>query len=295
MAGSNEAVATKLQLNGKEYCWVSIDPRVRFSFVDPQGELNCGTLAALKELVTQGPHYVRLHVVLEPSPAQWDTLLPLIGYTEGASDTFTPNHAPPAFAAQVDYGGVDVANFTSGKVDVAIARGQQGLHPVALELQIAFTDVNFDSAWSATAITEDAPYEFTSGTLEVYDAARPFNAFVWVHNNHLRLRYNNSVTPDAIQSVMTTINVGVNTPFTADEVILIQRAIDETLRLEGVNVEIVFTHATRSLSFIHPVCLFEGQLPKVLRKDLEVRLYEFFKAYSESGNPEVSIVNDITV
>src|SRR5690606_3848541 len=193
---TSEAVASKLQLNGQEYCFVRAVDRSRLSVVDPNGQIICGSYAHKGERLRPGPRLIRLHTLMYPTPAEWNTLLPLIGYTE-SSDDFTPNDAPTTFNAQVKYDGAGTGNYVTGKIDKAIARGQQGLNPVSLELQMVFQDFNMDSPFSAASPDTDFSYEFSSGTLQVGSTGattRLFNSFVWVHDNHLASRFNNQVT-----------------------------------------------------------------------------------------------------
>lgn len=292
MSGSLESVITQVQLNGQEYCFVKAEDRTRFSYVDPNGHIICGTLDQIAEHVTEGIRLPRVHILLEPTPAEWTTLIPLMGYTTSGGGIFTPTD-PPEFNVQVKYGSVDTGNYVNGKVDVAIARGQQGMNPLSLELQIVSKDYNLDTAWSASAYAEDAAYEFTTGTLELYSASRRFNSFVYSHNNNLRQRFNNSVTADVIQSVSRVIHFGVNTPFTADEVDIVQHFMSAA-RLEGVAGTATFTRGNQSLEFDAPYMLWEAKAPDIIRKDAEVRNMAFFKVFAAGSDPMVTLTSDST-
>lgn len=293
LTATNEAVASRLQLNGQQYCFVKVQDQSSFKFVDPNGELICSSYDHRDERVAIGPRLIRLHVLLEPTPEEYNLLLPLIGLTE-AADVFTPTNSLTSFNAQVDYSGVDVGNYLVGKVDKAIWRGQQGLAPVSLELQMIFQDFNLDSAFSATAAGLNAPYEFTSGVFGMGatgDTTRRFNSFVCVHDNHLRARFNNAETADNIINVQRTVHLGINTPYTASEDDLLIDGITNSTRLTGQQANLAFTRSPQSMTFDFPNLKWEAKPPDITGKTQETRLMQYYKAYTLSTGALYSITN----
>lgn len=290
LVATAESVGARLSLNGQEYCFTRIEDRSRFAFVDPNGEIICNTYDHHAERVAIGPRLIRLHVLMEPTPEEIDLLLPLIGYTE-VTDAFTPKDTLTEFDAQVDYDGTDVGNYRSGKVDTAVLRGQQGLAPVSLELQMVFQDYDLDSAFSGTSVTLNAPYEFTAGNLGLSSTGgdnRLFNSSVWVHNNNLRARFNNNVTADNIVMTQRTMFLGVNTPFTSAEVDLLQEAVVDSTRLTGWEAFLTFTRGAQSLQGEFTNLKWEAKPAGVPRKDAEIRNMMYMKAYKEGADPVVT-------
>ena len=294
LVATSESVGARLSLNGLQHCFVRAEDHSRFALVDPNGELMCSGYDHLEERVAIGPRLIRLHVLLYPTPERWDALLGLIGFTEGGSDVWTPMDTLTEFNAQLDYDGVDVGNYLSGKVDVAIIRGQQGLNPVSCELQMIFQNADLTAAFSGTAETKNAAYEFTSGTLGLGSTgadSRLFNSFVIVYNNHLRVRFNNQTTATNIANTQRTIHFACNTPFTSSELDLLSDAIVDSTRLSGQEATLAFTRSPQSMSWFFENLKWETSFPSIPRKDAEIRLGQQYKAFAQGSDPVVTVTN----
>lgn len=297
LTASAEGVGARLSLDGLEYCVARIEDHSGFKYVDPNAELMCNTYDFLAERVALGPRTVRLHVLLYPTPERWDTLWPLIGYSE-TTDVFTPKDTLDEFSAQVDYDGTDAGNYLNGVVDQAIVRGQQGLAPVSCELQMLFQDYNLTAAFSGTAETLNAAYEFTSGTLDMDPTTaatdRDFNSFVLVHNNNVRARFNNSVTADNLALTQRVVDFGVNTPFRSTEQELLADAVVDADRLVGQAADLTFTRGAQSMKLEMPKLRTENAIPSILKKTDEIRLTQFFRAYKKDGSEVLTITNTLS-
>lgn len=295
MAGATPTNATGLALNGYQFCFVKIQDLSRFTFVDPNNRLICGGYGHKLERVTPGMQIFRLKVLLEPHPGELDILLPLIGYTEGSTDTFTPKSALDEFTTLIRRkSSTNVTHtYSNCVINKAIFRGQKGLHPVSVELDLFARGFSEGSTFSPSAITADAPYAFTMGALSLGGASRPFDSFAWVHDNHVQERWNNSVTATALQNVERTIHLGVNTPYTDDEDDLLTTFISSG-REAGIAASLTYTNGGQSLAFAHTKVLWEGTPPSIGPKPAEVRMFQFYKAYENGANPEVTITQDAT-
>ena len=294
LTATSEAVASRLQLNGQEYCFVRAQDQSRILVVDPNNEIICGGYAHRGERVRPGPRLIRLHTLLYPTPTAWNTLLPLIGYTE-SDDVFSPTNSLTTFSAQVDYDLGGTGNYRNGKVDRAIARGQQGLNPVSLELQMVFEDFDMDAEFSASSPDIDFSYEFTSGTLSLGSTGVPerkFASFVWVRDNHLRSRLNNETTPTNIATTQRTIHLGISTPFTTDESDLLTDPLDDATRIAGQVGSLLFSVSPQSLQFEFPQLVWtEAKPPDIERKDAEIRIDQYYKAFQSGSTDDCTITN----
>ena len=293
LTSTNEAVASRLQLNGQQYCFVKVQDQSKFAFVDPNPEIICGNYDHQEERVAIGPRLIRLNVLMMPTPEEYDLLLPLIGFTE-TTNVFAPKNNLTVFNAQVDYSTVDVGNYLQGVVDKAIFRGQQGLSPLSLELQMVFQDYNLSSAFSATALTTaNAPYEFTSGVLSLGETGattRRFNSFVCVYDNQVRSRFNNATTADNLPNTQRIVHLGVNTPYTASEDDLLIDATTDSTRLAGQQASVAFTRSPQSMTFDFGNLKWEAKAPDIV-KSAETRLMQFYKALRVGTDPVMTITN----
>lgn len=297
LTATAEGVGVRLSLNGLAYCVARVEDHSGFKYVDPNAELMCGSYDWYSERVAIGPRIVRLHVLLYPTPERWDTLLPLIGYTETA-DVFTPKNTLTEFSAQVDYDGTDTGNYLNGVVAMAIIRGQQGLTPVSCELQMVFQDYNLTASWAGTAETLNAPYEFTAGSMTMdpttASTSRDFNSFVFVHNNNVMSRFNNSVTADNLAMTQRVVNFGVNQPFRSTEQELLADAVVDADRLIGQAASLTFTRGAQSLQLDMPRLKTESAIPSVLKKTDEIRLMQFFQAYRDTDDEVATFTNTLS-
>lgn len=295
---TNEAVASRLSINGQQYCFVKVEDKSEFKYVDPNGQIICGGYDHQGERVAIGPRLVRLHTLMYPTPEEWDLLLPLIGFDEDA-DVFTPKDTLTSFNAQVDYSGVDVGNYKTGVVDKAIARGQQGLTPVSLELQMVFQDFDLTAAFSGTSMTLNAPYEFTASSSGFQLGStgantRRINSFVWVYDNQVKGRFNNSITADNLPNTQRIVHLGVNMPYTGDEDDILTDGIVDATRLTGYEANLTFTRSPQSLAFAFENLKWETSPPSVGPKGEETRLMTFWKCYAESTDPLMTITSTLS-
>jgi hypothetical protein len=295
MAGATSTQVTGLAINGTKICFVKVVPYSRRMFVDPNGEIICGDLDHNLELVSPGIEIHGFKCLLEPHPGELDILVPLIGYAESPTDTFTPTDTLTEFTSLVR--NKTTTNVTDSyancKVNEAIFRGQKGSHPLSLELDIWSLTMTEGSTFSPSTITEQAPYAFTRGALSLRGTATAFSNFVWIHRNHLQRRFNSSVTADVLQNTQRTVHFGCNTPYTDDEDD-IKATFNSSGREAGIAGSVTFTNSTKSLALSMPKMLWEGTPSQIGPKDDEVRLNQFYKCYSTGGGAVCTITQDNT-
>lgn len=292
---ATEAIATGVAINGTRVCFVSAQPLIKYEYVDPNDHLMCGVLDDVIETVTPGIEHHGWRILLEPHPAELDLLIPLIGYTESPTDTFTPLDTLTTFTTLVRLksstaNAISTANCV---VDKAIFRGQKGLNPVSLQLDILGRSSSETATFSPSTLTRAAPYPFTSGVLTLDSTARKFDQFVLVHDNHVRKRFNNSVTADTLANVRRTIHLGVNTVYDDDTDDLLTTFIAST-RNTGIAANLQFTRNNQELTWDFTKVLWSATPPSIPGKEAEVRMYQFYQAVKSGSDDLCTITQDAT-
>jgi hypothetical protein len=296
MASSTEWMATGLSINGFSYCYVRIVPLIKYTFVNANPQIMCGSLDHIAERVLPGIQLHGWRILMAPHPGEIDKLLVWQGYSE-ASDVFTPTDTLPEYnvAVRLKADAVNVWTTTACKVDKAIWRAQMGMNPLMLQLDvIGKTSVPDGEAWSPTSITTDSPYEFTSsnGAFSIDGTVRAIRSWVFAQHNHLQTRFNNSVTADVVANTMRTIHTACDTPWSDDEQDLLTTATGSG-REDGVPISCTFTHGNQSLQFATPLNVWEAKPPSVLSKSADLRLDQYYLAI-KGADPVATITHDPT-
>lgn len=295
MAGATSTQVTGLAINGTKICFVKVVPYSKYYYVDPNDRVICGDLDHNHELVSEGIQIHGFKCLLEPHPGELDVLVPLIGYTESPTDSFAPTDSLTEFTSLIKLkSSTNVTHSYGGcKVNRAIFRGQKGMHPVSLELDIWAKTLTEGSSFSPSTLTEQAPYAFTKGTLSLRSTETAFSRFAWIHDNRLQRRINNATTADVLQNVERVVHFGCNTPYTDDESDILSTFLGAS-RTTGIAGELNYTNGTKRLIFNMPKMLWEASPVAIGPKPEEVRLEQFYKLYSSGGAAVCTITQDNT-
>lgn len=302
MAGTaqTQSIVTQLALNGKEFCFVSVQNQSVWHLVDGSDRTMCGVLDHISAHVVPGITVMRCSVLLEPTPEELDVLFPLLGFTESPTDTFTITDTIPAFTMIQDLS-AKVHTYSGCKVDKWFLRGQKGLTPVTLELQILGLSMSEGAAgsFSADAISATGPYAFSMGTLTLRSETRAFDRFVLMGDHHMNVQHNNSVNATSIAATQRTLALGVSTPYTfsatasEDETALFTDAI-AAARAAGTAGILAFANGNgQSTSLALANCKIEPTPPSIPNK-AEVRLDQYYKLYKSGSTAAVIATHDAT-
>jgi hypothetical protein len=297
MAGSTPAVATGLAINGYRMQFVSVQPLVKYQLVDPNPYLMCGVLADVIEVITPGIEHHGWRVVMTPHPGELDILTPLWGFTESPTDTFSPVETLTSFTTLVRLKSTtaNVITTTSCVMDKVVLRGQKGNNPMTLQMDILGKSSSEGSTFSPSAITRDAPYPFNGGVaLSAGGTVRAIDACVLLWNNHIRPRFNNSVTADVLQNVRQTLHVGVNMPYTDDEDDLITTGI-AAARHGGIALNLGWSfNSKRHIWDITKAVWPDATFPGIPGKEAEIRSYQYYQAVRTGSTALATITQDNT-
>lgn len=296
MAGSTEAVLSRLQLNGTEICsFTRIESHSVYELVDVTDETICGTLERDQSMVTPGVQRHRHHILMHPTPEELNVILPLMGFPETPTDTFTVNDTVPAFTMEIDRV-VTIHKYENSKIDKAILRGAKGSKPWMLELQImSLTEADVGATWGGTpAAAMSAPYNLTEGSiLTLEGSAMAFDRYVLVLDREMAIRFNDNEIADALSPTNNNFALGVSTPYTTDEEDLYLEATAAT-RADGAGGSLVFSRGNLSTTITFANLKWMANPPSILKKSEEIRLGPFYRIYKDGSTPSVVFTHDIT-
>jgi hypothetical protein len=245
-----------------------------------------GTRSHSKEVSREGISRIAGSIVLTPSPADLDLLLPRILGTAESSDSFVLAETLPSFHVGVDYS-VDAFEYQDCFVNRAIFRGSSGGF-LQLELDIIGTaqaDLSYPSLTLGVAANNE-PYRFSEGVLTLVSSARPIRSFELIIDNVLDAQFHNTLTAPVITPHDRIITLNCTTPYTSDEVALF------TQTLAGTTATLAFTNAAMSTTFTFGVLEpFPLQGPTIPGKS-EVVLEQTYRAMQSTTTKELVVTSD---
>lgn len=294
MAGQTQGAVTRLSIDGVKMCFKRVEDKSVFKNVDGAAAAICGSLAHNAARVAPGIALYRLHILLEPTPEELDTLIPIMGYTEDTDVfTLTEDYSSLGVDVVVDRS-AKVHTYTGMKVDKAIWRGQKGVQPVSLELQMVGTGFSEGSSFgSPTDPSATAPYAFSMGTLSLLGNTEVFDRFVLVQDNHMAIQHNNSVDPTSVVPAEQTFSLGISTPYTSDEAAILT-TFTSAGREDGGAAAVKFENDNgQSTQIALANVKWEATPPSILGKQ-EVRLDQFYTGYATSGTEACIITHHAT-
>lgn len=311
MAGCNQGSFTRLAIDGQQMPFLRIIDRSRYGLVDTSDKEIRGILEPHANRVTAGIQVFRWVITMQPSPADLDVILPLIGMNESPTDTFSvvdgsgDSVSPQSFTSIIDRS-TKVHTYSTCYVDKATFYGQRGDAPVNLDLEIVGTSESEGSSFSASAIgTPDLAFAFHEGTVKLGTAAGvgtngivEFDRFRLVINNHLASQYNNSATATAICPTRREITLAISTPYTSDEATLYSVPGPVNTSTAGYSSPDAYIKFTRTSPAVSTLFTF-GNLKSIAKPpDIpgkeEVRLAQFYKAYTTDSAAALVVTHDAT-
>lgn len=292
MSGQSQGAFTQLAIDGKQMEFLSISGGAITELVDNGEQAIRGILDHVEERVTQGLSRYALRIVMQPSPTELDTLLPLMGFTESPTDTFTVAETYTTFTTIVDRV-AKVHTYTNCKIDKWIYSGQKGSTPVTLTLFLLAEDETegASGSFSATALDTDIAYAFHEATGTLQGAAEVFDRFAIIGDAHMAVQHNNSRKPTSIAPTQRTIHLAVSTPYTSDESALYTTPYGSAA---GGTASIVLTRSDRSTTFTFANAKVTNAKPPDIPGKTEIRLSQVYKAYKSGSTASLVITHDNT-
>lgn len=297
----SQSAFSRLSVNGTRLCFVRIKDMTKHSLVDGAVESICGSLYLNKDRVDLGIVMPKLQILMQPSPEEWEVLLPWMGFV-GSGGTYTldddiTNMPHPLILDRV--GSID--DLGNAYVDKWIMRGSKGTHPVSLELQVACDaapDIGNGVFSASLPSPMTAPYAFHRGALTLESSAREFDSFMVVGDNHLAIQHNNSNVPTAFQYGMRTFHLGVSIPYVSGNTAVLTNPIASAAGAAG---SLTYTRGGQSMAISFTNLKSEPTPPDIPGKSedplqSEIRLKMFYQSYMNTSVPTkpITITTDAT-
>mgnify|MGYP000156199823 CR=1 FL=1 len=228
-----------------------------------------GTRQQPQERTRFGPYAVGGDIVMHPSPADLDNLLPYIQGAAEIIDVFNPGESLDAFEMAILVDRIAQRHlYDDCKVGRATWRSTAG--PGSLvEMTLGLVGKNETvSATAFPAITpptdaHDAPYVFSDGVFTFVSGARDVIDFEVTIDNVLATRFTNSTTATDISATDRIVTVRVTTPYTSGETALYGQALAGTagtIVFTNGGLSTTFTFATLQVADVSPVVGSKGEI-----------------------------------
>lgn len=294
MACQSQGALAQLAINGQAVEFLSCTLGQRTELVDNSMNAIRGTFDHPKERVTQGLKIIRGKIVMEPSPSELDVIIPLLGFAESPTDTFTitDDFSSLKFPIIVDRV-AKVHTYAGCIIDKWKFMGQRGDKPIRLELDVIGTTDESEGAagsFSATAVDTDHNYAFTEGVLTLISSSRPFDRFALAGDNKVFASFNNSQVAECVEPTDKEIYLAVNSPYNTSHSALYTTGITNA---DGAAGSLVFTRAGKSTTFTFANLKLIGQTPPILGRE-EIRHPQYYRAYKSGSTASLIITHDNT-
>lgn len=293
MTGQSQGALAQLCINGQTMEFLTLRGGAVYELVDNTGEAIRGTTDRAKERVKAGLQKVDLLISMNPSPAELDVLMILIGMDESPADTFTVDDGSTtvmdSFAVVVDRV-AKVHTYATCYVNRAVFRGQKGTKPVQLDLHIigyAETEGAAASFTCAGALDTDLAYAFTDGTLTVQSAARPIDRFALSIDNKLQRQFNNSQTATSICPTDKEITLAASASYVAANTDLHTLWMTDAAGATGT---LVIADGAQTTTFTFGNLKAISSSPDIPGKT-EIRKDMYYRAYSSSTTKSLVVTH----
>lgn len=293
MGCNSQGAYSRLAIDGQQMEFNTIREGTRTELVDNGDQAIRGTRSHAKERVTLGLVWVKHIITMQPTPSELDVLIPLMGFAESPTDTFTLTDDFDSLTFTMLIDRVEkIHTYADSIIDKAIFRGQKGGMPIGLELHILSPTESEGTTWTGppTALDTDHNYAFTEGVLTLQASAREFDRFLLSIDNKCAVEHNNSRTATCITPTDSEIVLACSTPYTSTESDLYTTPFGSAA---GAGGSLVFTRSTKSTTFTFANLKSIATVPEIPGKQ-EIRLPLFYKAYSSGATKPLVITHDNT-
>lgn len=288
MAGQSVSTFAKFSINGNRMCFRQIVDDSIYTRVDDSADTMCGSLDHDSRLVTEGIKIVRFRVIMRPSPQEMSILLPCMGLAGGGgSYALVDNFQNSKFTCAIDRV-AKVATYSNCMVSRAILSAARGFRSWQLELHVVGEDITWTGPGTGTfnaLATRTVGYPLTQAVLSLQGGTRSFNRFGLVIDNHPAVEWNNAVVAGAIEATDRIISLSVSTPYTSDEIALLDNEISSAA---GAAAQLTFSRTGESTIFTFPKLILTPNPPNVPHR-AEIRQALTYLAYITNGQKPLSV------
>lgn len=284
-----DTAGTAIGSYSNQFEFVSITPGGGVAVIDTNEEATRGTRDPAKERVVQGLITTELQIVMNPTPAELDYLLPWIGFSE-STDTFSLTEALTYRDVLIDFS-THRQIFQDAMVNTAVFASAKG-QPLKLTLNVLCRtqDSPVATGFPTIGIDAEAPYVHHQGVLTLRSAAREMTEVSLTIDNKLSAEHNNSQTPTIIFPTDRMISGSTNTPFSEDEDDLYTAPLASPA---GAGGSLVYTNGGQSTTFTFANVKEDNVKPPAITGG-EIRQQVDFKIYASGSTSSLVITHDAT-
>lgn len=272
--------------SSEPYEFISFGLQARESTLQTDGTR--GTRSRSAERLRGGLTVCDGPIVIHPSPADLDLLLPRILGAAEDMDTFALAETIPAFGVLIDES-AETFEYSDCYVNRAIFRSSEG-GLLELELDIwakSFTIGTSYPSLSLGTAANDVPYTHYEAVTTLVSSARDCKRIEIEINNNLERSFNNNQTAQHIFPVDRNIFLRVQTPFTSGETGLDGQSVG------GSTGTVVYTNGNMSTTFTFGTLDFPDRPPTVPGRGEIVWDLEML-ALETGGTEELVVTHDST-
>lgn len=251
------------------------------------GGIGGGTRSRRAERIATGVSAVAGQVVIEPSPADLDFLLPWILGTNESSDAFTLAEALKLYGVDVAKGD-DSYRYSSVAVSSAVFRSQSnGFLQLTMNLVGIGETAGITFPSITNSITTKRPYRHHEGTLTLGGTAQEFKSVELMIDNAVQADfYENAETISSIESGDRIVTLTADMPFDATTDELYEVAI------AGLTTNtLVYTDGTDTLTFTLGNLKAATEALAIPPRPGEIRLGKTFQAYQSGSTKELAVTS----
>lgn len=293
---ANEGVQSafaRYSLDGNKLCFERIRSKDRALIIDHSARMNCGTRAHSANDQSPGPMSLGYTVFLEPTPEEFDIILPKIGFTKVSTNWVFSTELVPAFDSQIDRV-VTVRSYTGCRVNRAQFYSSTG-QPLILALDVVamgYSD-GAQNTFSGSAVTgSSTPYVHNQAEMTTGGTARKFSSFMYAVNNRIFEEHNNAALPTNLDPADRIEQVQANFPANSEHQGIITNDWGTT-RTDGVTGFAKYTRGTKSLQISWESLKADGAQPDIPMRGREIRFQQTWSVYKTTTS-STTIVNTIS-
>lgn len=252
-----------------------------------------GTRARTSSRTREGTFAIGGTITLNPSPRDFDILLPMAGFSGPVSQVYSLSETLSDFGVIVDRS-ADIFEYENCLCSGLTIKGSEGsIVDMTFDLVSDNEDIAGAPSWPTLTFptTSDAnPFMFFDAALVIGGTTYQMNSFEISIQHTLDIKYRNSQKPTSFCPTDRVIMLKVNTPYTSDELGLYPTS-------SNVSGSVTLTNGTVSTLFTFPHLRTPNKTPTVpgrseITLDLELQA---FATGTSSSTLEMQITNDSTV
>lgn len=275
----------RLVMNGVRYQFDQIEQKTVRLIANNNPASITGDFDSHKDNQVNSIEIVGFVVTMQPSIAEWATLIPLI-FANG-SGPYTTGSTSKEFTSGIDYNDV-IHKYTNCKINKAQIAGQKGASLLRLSLEIFAVNEVKDNAFTIPSNVFGAGYAFTEGVLTLRGATRYFDQFMLSVDKMLYRDFNNSVNATCIESsgnevkFITSNNYVSGTPDNT-ELYFAEKDGD------GQAGILKFARSTNSMQFDFPYLKGISRPPSIVGKHKPIKMQNVYEVMRDNTTPAVKV------